>query len=148
VYKILILPALALFLTSCGSSNNNSPGYLKYDIIAGEGGGAAGIMEGIMIDSTGIIFSFRGRTFETSEKKEKGHLSVNQMIRVNEIISSVENIDQRESGNLYKFIILRDQNKQEKRLSWTYSTTKRATADSLEQFYGEITGLLYQLNKN
>jgi hypothetical protein len=148
VLKCFIFTALALLISSCSSSENTSlkNNILHYNITLGEGGGVTGISEGVIIDTAGVVYSFRGRTVEGSVPEEKSVLTEEEIAQMNELISDIENIEYRETGNLYKFIILKKSNSPVLRFSWTDSPSKDDRVQLLNNFYYNVNKILNQSN--
>jgi hypothetical protein len=146
VLKCFIFTALALLISSCSSSENTSlnNSTLHYNLTMGEGGGVTGISEGVIIDTAGVVYSFRGRTVEGSIPEEKSVLTEEEIAQINELISEIENIDYGETGNLYKFIILKKSNNPVLRFSWSDSPSKDDRIQLLNNFYNNLNKILNQ----
>ncbi len=76
---MLIAMSMSLFLLFCSSSNKvaspkNDPEYLNYEIVFSTGGGFTGSREGFLIDSSGIVRSFKGPIISKAVKDTIGQL--------------------------------------------------------------------------
>jgi hypothetical protein len=146
--KCFIFTALSLIFYSCSSSENANlvKSTLEYNITMGESGGVTGMSEGVVIDTTGVVFSFRGRTVEGSEIKERTVLTGEEIDQINDMISEVRDIEFRQSGNLYKFIIFKKDNSPDLRFSWSDSPSKDDRIQLLNNFYNNINKIINQSN--
>jgi hypothetical protein len=141
-YLFLTLFAFTFF--SCSSSDNVlQPAGLMYNITLGEAGGITGMSEGYMIDTSGAVYKFRGKTVETAVKEVTGFLSSGAISDINKLITTIEEVEFRQSGNMYKFIILESNTRPDLNFAW--SGMSKDPPQELEKFYHTITDLITNL---
>jgi hypothetical protein len=138
--KFFAAISFALLIMSCSNSRSTDSDemVLKYNIIAGQGGGVTGIMEGTFIDTAGVVYSFQGRTFDSASKEKKRDLTSEEISEINEMIAELVKLDYRQSGNIYNFIILRKNNRPDIRFSWVNSPGTESHPPLLQEFFVKI----------
>ncbi|MGE5437215.1 MAG: hypothetical protein ACM3O3_08300 [Syntrophothermus sp.] len=135
---IWILILFSFIVSSCCSQEiSSNKTKLKYSIIAGEGGGVTGRHSGVFIDTSSAVYSFEGKSFDTAKKDSVMMLDNAKIEKLNSIIDSLMNYDLRESGNIYKYIIL-ENSKSEKRLSWIPGSSNASKLDTYYNYIFEI----------
>ncbi len=116
LFTIIFLSFSMFIFWECTASKEaaNEKQTLKFTIIIGAGGGFTGSYQGKMIDTTGAIYDWEGRTFSTSTKKMVDSLSQNQIIKLNKYFSENSFTDYtfKEVGNITTFLKLSTLNNQ------------------------------------
>ena len=94
-----------------GVDRNEGEHVLHYSLVLGSGGGFAGTSEGYIIDSTGVVTSWRGTTLAMSTRKEIGTLDADTKADLQKLIEDKKLLDTQygTSGNLTSFLLLQSQ---------------------------------------
>lgn len=132
---LLVLSGFSIFLVSCSGSKCTASDKLEYSIITGEGGGFTGIQNGIFIDTSGTVFSFNGKTFDTAEKKKLGVLPQDAVPELNKLSNEIDTISFRVQSNIYKYITLKKNGSMDIVLSWNDASQH---PPALDKFYKKI----------
>jgi hypothetical protein len=141
MYNYILMALFVFIFVSCtGSGPAVQPSRLMYNITLGEAGGVTGMSEGHVIDTSGVIYKFRGRTTAAAIKEEAGFLTLQAAAEINTLIPTIEDIEFRQSGNMYKFIILQRENKPDLHFAW--SGMSKDPPEELDHFYHTITEII------
>ena len=121
---------------------------LKFTIILGSGGGFTGSYNGKMIDTTGTVYGWEGRTYYTSDKKIVDSLSQNQITKLNTYFSENNFADYsfREVGNMTNFLTLTTLDKKIT-FSWKESSIPDRVPDKIKELYYLIINTLNNTSK-
>jgi len=146
-----LLYAVLIFSGGCAGSKKMSveKQMLHYSVILSSGGGFTGRYEGKVIDTTGIISTWSGRIFSTSDKKVVDSLSQNQIKILNTFFDEnrLEDFTYREVGNMTTSLSLLSANK-EINFSWKEQPPpERVPAKVKELYYLIINEIANTHNK-
>ena len=103
---------LGLMLFSCSSANNgNIPAFKKF--LIGNGGGATGMMTGYLIDSTGDLYSWNGRSMEDNLRKIS-QFDNEKITELNDLLlnNGIYEYDYQKPYNIYHFMKITTETKE------------------------------------
>jgi len=147
--KFLAISILALSLAGCCTSSGSlNKSRLNYNINFGSSGGFTGNSDGYLIDTSGAITQWTGKTFESSKLKVIGNLSSEGITELNELITSqnIIHTEYRKPGNMTQFIILTN-NSTEHHLSWEGLSLTSDLPQNIQIFYKKLNELVSNSTK-
>ncbi|MCK9212069.1 MAG: hypothetical protein M0P61_14605 [Ignavibacteriaceae bacterium] len=150
LFTIIFLSFSMFIFWGCTASKEaaNEKQTLKFTIIIGSGGGFTGTYQGKMIDTTGYIYDWEGRTFSTSTKKIVDSLSQNPIIKLNKYFSENNFTDYtlKEVGNITTFLTLSTLNDQTT-FSWKESLIPDHMPTKIKELYYLINDTINNTKK-
>lgn len=140
--RVLIIFSLIALCPGC-SSTRPPQGALPFTIVLGSGGGFTGLYEGYVIDSTGRINQWRGRTFASAEfvagplLDDDGREEIQRIVAETGILS----VEYRKSGNMISFVTFHRATG-EHRISWNGVEPGPDVPAPAREFYDRLRGFL------
>src|SRR5512143_3103954 len=103
---VLMISTLMALCPGCSSTRPPQQGALPFTIVLGSGGGFTGLYEGYVIDSTGRISQWRGRTFASAEFVAGPLLDDDGREKIRRIVAEtgILSVEYRKSGNMISFL--------------------------------------------
>lgn len=142
--KFLVISILALCISGCcGSSKSLIQPQLNYNIKFGSGGGFTGNTEGYLIDTTGAVQKWTGKTFDTAKFQSLSTLSEEEINKLNAMITDLDlfNIEYRKTGNMTNFIVL-SRDSSEHRISWEVFAGNSDLPNNVKLFYNKLNEMI------
>ncbi len=143
----LIFPVFLLIIFyGCSNSKsvnekNEQPNF-GYNIILGTGGGVTGNYEGNFIDSTGAVYKWQGRIFQSSQKEFIKNLDQKELEKIDSLINSANFFEEKFSspGNLTSYIKIRSGEK-ENTITWSGTEFPAEINDKIKDLHQQIISI-------
>ncbi|GAB4131227.1 MAG: hypothetical protein Fur0015_05050 [Ignavibacteriales bacterium] len=140
--KYLVYFSVLFFMISgCSHTKKvvNSIQPLKFNIVIGTGGGFSGLYEGKIIDTSGIIYEWKGRTYLSAAKNKIGSISREKIAKINSLFlqDDIFSYSFKESGNLINFLTVTKGN-QSTTFTWRESTSNNKLPEKIYQLYNLV----------
>jgi len=142
----LFLCLCSMFLLvgcACSQKAYSEKRTLDYSIIIGSGGGFTGMYQGKYVDTSGVVYSWEGTSFNNSKRTSIKKLEQEQISQLNNYFekNTPEKIAYNQSGNLTNFIVLKGKGK-EISISWIYKFPKDDTPQEIMNLNNYITNTI------
>jgi hypothetical protein len=138
-----MISALLALCLGCSSTRQEQHAELPFTIILGSGGGFTGLYEGYVIDSTGRVMRWKGRTFDGAEHTRQAVLDDDQRKEVQRIVAEtgILGAEFSERGNMTSFLTFHLPTG-EHRISWHGGAPGPGVPANIREFYNRIREFL------